>query len=594
MGTLKPSTKAIKAAWMFRKRAEAAAAGLCARCCKVRPETGYKVCRSCQTSIKEYRRRHRVTGSRRATWQDILAAHERAGDLAHERYFHDGAAQHYREALAYANTGSTRVRIYEKLARTLYLGNNPGEADRWLEMALSSNTGTTEHAPKLAELLLKRAQARWAKGHGNEELRDIAQAITIAKSAEDSNLYKRANFAMFWTLRNMGKIENSEPFIDAIGDVDENDDPGLRIGFFSQKARTAAIAGSREVSYGNFDRALLTAQEEKDDLQICMVLMDYGRWSLALADTMLAKTNLERALLHARHSQIIWFIPYLCLEYADLLSRMGQLNVAHHYVREALSERTPAPAVELLYPEAGIRIALDVQDEEALALCTKPGLLEAAFQSQSPHVLGPVAAGFARFYAATKHVKRAQDILHRALRSLPNVARSWDVCLETARQGYVNDIPRARVLLESRAAIPNPAVARAYLSLFDAFVAQRRKQESQMRQFAEKAIKQFEHFHWYGYADLARTMVPMREPHVQRTLQTHAPLAGIRPLLTARQYQVAELVLQGLSNRTIAERLSISKYTVDSHVASIINRIGVRSRHQLAEALSDQEVSVTN
>jgi non-specific serine/threonine protein kinase len=52
--------------------------------------------------------------------------------------------------------------------------------------------------------------------------------------------------------------------------------------------------------------------------------------------------------------------------------------------------------------------------------------------------------------------------------------------------------------------------------------------------------------------------------------------------LTARERQVAAMVAEGLTNREIAEQLSISERTVDSHVQHSINKLGLRSRAQLA------------
>jgi non-specific serine/threonine protein kinase len=52
--------------------------------------------------------------------------------------------------------------------------------------------------------------------------------------------------------------------------------------------------------------------------------------------------------------------------------------------------------------------------------------------------------------------------------------------------------------------------------------------------------------------------------------------------LTGRERQVSALVAEGLTNREIAEQLSISERTVDSHLQHTINKLGLRSRAQLA------------
>jgi non-specific serine/threonine protein kinase len=58
--------------------------------------------------------------------------------------------------------------------------------------------------------------------------------------------------------------------------------------------------------------------------------------------------------------------------------------------------------------------------------------------------------------------------------------------------------------------------------------------------------------------------------------------------LTARERQVALLVARGLSNKDVADRLVISKRTVDAHVNHIFAKLGLSSRVQLAIWLRDQ------
>ena len=53
-------------------------------------------------------------------------------------------------------------------------------------------------------------------------------------------------------------------------------------------------------------------------------------------------------------------------------------------------------------------------------------------------------------------------------------------------------------------------------------------------------------------------------------------------VLGKREAEVASLVAEGLSNRQIGARLFISERTVDSHVRSILNKLGFNSRAQIA------------
>jgi DNA-binding NarL/FixJ family response regulator len=59
--------------------------------------------------------------------------------------------------------------------------------------------------------------------------------------------------------------------------------------------------------------------------------------------------------------------------------------------------------------------------------------------------------------------------------------------------------------------------------------------------------------------------------------------------LAKREADVARLIADGLSNKQIGARLFISERTVDSHVRSILNKLGVSSRVQIARWIASTE-----
>jgi len=66
---------------------------------------------------------------------------------------------------------------------------------------------------------------------------------------------------------------------------------------------------------------------------------------------------------------------------------------------------------------------------------------------------------------------------------------------------------------------------------------------------------------------------------------------GLRPAtpsngLTAAQTRVAELVAAGMSNQEVATTLYMSTRSVESHLTKIYRELGIRSRSQLATALT--------
>jgi DNA-binding CsgD family transcriptional regulator len=60
-------------------------------------------------------------------------------------------------------------------------------------------------------------------------------------------------------------------------------------------------------------------------------------------------------------------------------------------------------------------------------------------------------------------------------------------------------------------------------------------------------------------------------------------------LLGKRQAEVARLVADGLSNKQIGARLFISERTVDTHVRSVLNKLGFNSRAQIAAWMASNQ-----
>jgi DNA-binding CsgD family transcriptional regulator len=58
--------------------------------------------------------------------------------------------------------------------------------------------------------------------------------------------------------------------------------------------------------------------------------------------------------------------------------------------------------------------------------------------------------------------------------------------------------------------------------------------------------------------------------------------------LTQREYEIAELVGGGRSNKAIAAELSISHTTAARHVANIMAKLGFNSRSQIAAWIANR------
>lgn len=70
---------------------------------------------------------------------------------------------------------------------------------------------------------------------------------------------------------------------------------------------------------------------------------------------------------------------------------------------------------------------------------------------------------------------------------------------------------------------------------------------------------------------------------------TPGPIRHKLDLLTPQEFQVAQAVSTGLSNREVADTLFLSQKTIEFHLSSCYRRLGIRSRSELTELISDRQ-----
>ena len=69
---------------------------------------------------------------------------------------------------------------------------------------------------------------------------------------------------------------------------------------------------------------------------------------------------------------------------------------------------------------------------------------------------------------------------------------------------------------------------------------------------------------------------------MERLLRDATSRAKVRDILTPRETEIVRMVTSGLSNRAIGEKLFISEGTVKTHLHSVYEKLGLKSRLQLA------------
>jgi DNA-binding NarL/FixJ family response regulator len=88
-----------------------------------------------------------------------------------------------------------------------------------------------------------------------------------------------------------------------------------------------------------------------------------------------------------------------------------------------------------------------------------------------------------------------------------------------------------------------------------------------------------------GEPPLARSLVPhlvdeIRRGSVRRLTLPHGPVT-----LTPREWEVGEMLREGLSTNEMAERLGVSPVTVRRHIGLLLRKLGARNRKGAVEML---------
>ena len=88
----------------------------------------------------------------------------------------------------------------------------------------------------------------------------------------------------------------------------------------------------------------------------------------------------------------------------------------------------------------------------------------------------------------------------------------------------------------------------------------------------------------HGDLPMSRAHAATVVEHLQRSVRGGPPEGDeVDQLLSARESEVLRLLAEGLTDREIAGALAFSPRTVESHVSSLLRKLGVRNRAEAAQ-----------
>jgi DNA-binding CsgD family transcriptional regulator/tetratricopeptide (TPR) repeat protein len=212
------------------------------------------------------------------------------------------------------------------------------------------------------------------------------------------------------------------------------------------------------------------------------------------------------------------------------------------------------------------------------------------------------AAGFAEIMNRRGRHRDAAALLHRAIPDCECPRGVVFTLLAAGKYGAPSDRARARAYLVRAADAPVEVVEQHALSLFDAVACRREERWEEAASLARDAAAGFRRLRFplleaealeaAGEPEAALAIYrrcgaayDVRRLEGERSVTpAHAPrdTVGATLELSAREREIAALAARGQSNLEIARGLSISHKTVEKHLGSVYQKLGVSSRAQLA------------
>lgn len=482
------------------------------------------------------------------------------------------------EELARRGAGDRVAGLRLRLARALLAGGLWDDAEQMLDRA-----GDTDRA--LAEVL----RARLALGRDRAEV-----AVERARSALQAVGDDRPEVACeAWEI--LGRAARGQDAVEADSAFEEGYRLADRHGLVLWRCRLLAALGAVD----------LVSRRPTDDRLVAARSASLAAGAIATA----ARADLDLNLLRIRYLDLDEAMAAID-DAIEVMERLRLPDLAAAYLIRACTHGL-AGRFEAMESDIATAMARDIS--QPMELVGVPG-----------HVRAPVALAHGRFEEARAHFADAMTGARR-YPGMPFSTRGFWALLEAAldEDRTAGEAAREEVRVGPQASSPHNLFALHYADAIAHGRAGRREEAERVFADAEWSFpgrepwmelharllvaraaaadgwgdpeRWFRHvldgFVDYGLTEAASACrvamreagfaVPRKAAGSQR-VPAHLQQLGV----TSREYDVLELVVEGLQNRQIADRLFLSVRTVETHVTRLLQRTGVPDRGRLAAFLT--------
>ncbi|MBJ7521331.1 MAG: AAA family ATPase [Solirubrobacteraceae bacterium] len=490
-----------------------------------------------------------------------------------------GAAEHLRVVLAETDDPLARADIAHVLARTLIFTGDPAEAAA-VARDTSARLDDADPVQRDARLgflavdavtrifgvgdpsgldALRPFRRRPGPGAGTGEL--LATAMAIYLWAHRGGPAEQICDTALWLLRD--------------GGLRLADDPLITVGAFY-----VLQCAERDESVDLWEQSRAEAHRAGSLLASSTIHTWYGHTLWRRGDLAQARAELESGIGELRqwgYSETIMATSggYL----APILIEQGDLDTAGRHLAEIPKpEDDSLPAFNWLYGRALLSLAQG-RAQDALEACDE--LERRASWVSHPidyawHV--PRALALDRLDRRDEALEVAEDWLERARAwgAPGTVGSALQVLGTVQRDAGLDTLQEAVEVLDTSAARLESAKALAALG----GALRRARRPSDAREPLRRALDVASACDAHGLVEHVRA-----ELHAAGARPRSDALAGVEAL-TPSERRVVDLAAVGQANREIAQTLFVTPKTVEVHLTNAYRKLGVRSRRELAGALS--------
>ncbi|HEX4685350.1 MAG TPA: AAA family ATPase [Nocardioides sp.] len=526
-----------------------------------------------------------AAGQDDAAREHALAAAERAASLGSHRE----AVEQYQRALRHSTDvpDPALADLHGHLAYELYVTGRITEAIESQQSALAvwTELGDTEG---VGDAQRRMSRLTWFQGDNAraQEYAVLAYATlegtgTTAEAMAASN---RSQLAMLaydlaatrtWVRRALGLVDGRD-------DVAAEE---VRVHALNNLGTMEADSGDKEEGWRLLEESLRRSQAADLHEHAARAFTNMGAQAVNMHDHVRAGAHLSVGLRYCLDRDLDAWVLYMRGQLA--LGQLEQGNTAPAGAAADAVLRHPRTAkVSRIIPLMVLARARarSGSDDHAAALTEA---LDLAYGTGEAQRIGPVGSAAAEIAWVEGHPRAAERAALRAWAVVERVTSPW------TRGQVATWLPDAdaRKVADSLAPPYRAEALRRWdeaSELWDAlgsrYAAALARARSGTREGLTEAAVLFDELGDDAAAARARTLARSQgwsAPRGRRATTKAHPLG-----LTRREAEVAGLLAEGLSNAAIAEQLVLSPRTVEHHVAAVMAKLDVGSRHSVRDALA--------